>query len=72
MKNNEVKFAQGNWQIELRERNNHDGYKVWVLHHGTEVFSLDERGFRQRKNESLPESIKLEAQKIWDKLQSQR
>ena len=59
----------GVWSIEYRIRNNHDGFKVWILHNGREIMSLDERGFRQRDGGriNVPENIKNEANLYWKK-----
>lgn len=57
----------GEWSIEYRTRNNHVGYKVWILFHGREVMSLDERGFRQRDSGrvTVPEDIRRRAYHYW-------
>ena len=57
----------GEWSIECRTRNNHAGFKVWILHHGREVVSLDERGCRQRDGGRIivPEDIINIAKQIW-------
>lgn len=59
----------GLWSIEYRTRNNHGGFKVWILHNGREIMSLDERGFRQRDGGRImvPESVKEEANAYWEK-----
>lgn len=64
--NSENLYNKAPWKIEARDRNNHDGKKIWVLCDGIEVYSFDERGFRKRGNAELPDEIKQLVQDSWE------
>ncbi|MBQ2659897.1 hypothetical protein IJF86_00495 [Candidatus Saccharibacteria bacterium] len=63
-------YIEGSWSIELRERNNHPGQKVWGLYCGREVFSLDERGLRRRDHgrNVIPFAVQEAAQRKWEEI----
>ena len=65
-KSENVLYNVSPWKIEARDRNNHDGKKIWVLYEDVEVYSFDERGFRKRGNAELPDEIKQLVLDAWE------
>lgn len=65
-----VCYQSDHWSIELRQRNNHPGLKVWGLYDGHEVFSLDERGLRPRdgNRHTVPKDVEKTAFEEWEKV----
>ena len=62
-----VIVCNGGWTIETRPRNNHSGHKVWILRGGKELYSLDERGLRQRAHQApdVPQHVMEKAESVW-------
>ena len=68
-KESRIFYKEDEWSIEFRTRNNHPGYKVWILHNNYEIYSLDEDGLRNRcasTNIIVPRSIVESAFSAWD------
>lgn len=70
-KDSKIVFEEKGWQVELRTRTNHNGYKVWGIYNGYEIFSYDERGLRPRSYNGIviPAKVISEAMKSWEEIQ---
>lgn len=63
----------GDWTIERRSRNNHPGFKVWILQNNYEICSIDERGLRNRSGSSsitIPFTVLTAACEAWQNVVS--